>query len=277
MRVYTGTGNPTTNGPLPLRRFQANTGDMKINGNTIFIPGATTGIGLALALRLQAAGNVVMIGGRRTDVLERLAAEHGFATVVLDTTDPDSVLTARDAVLAQLPELNVVIAMAGIMSGEDIRSEGFLAEAERIVETNINGPLRLLSAFIEHLQSRSNAVFMTVSSGLAHTPLALTPTYNGTKAFIHRFSETIRLQLAGTPVQVIELVPPAVQTELMPGGSSDERYLPLDDFADEVMSLLESQPDATEILVDAVGYLRFAETEGRYDATVAAINPAVPA
>lgn len=250
---------------------------MKINGNTIFIPGATTGIGLALAVRLQAAGNTVIIGGRRTDVLDRLAAEHGFATVAIDTTDPASVLAVRNAVLAGHPDLNMLIAMAGIMTGEDIRSENFLAGAERLVETNINGPLRLVAAFIEHLQTRPDAVIMTVSSGLAHTPLAHTPTYNGTKAFIHRFSETIRLQLAGTSVQVIELVPPAVQTELMPGGSVNERYLPLDAFADEVMALLQTQPDAHEILVEAVKFLRFAETGGRYDAAVAAINRAVPA
>ncbi|MCC3278212.1 SDR family NAD(P)-dependent oxidoreductase [Arthrobacter sp. zg-Y40] len=250
---------------------------MNINGNTIFIPGATSGIGLALAVRLQAAGNTVIIGGRRTEVLELLAVEHGFATVAVDTTDPASVLAARDTVLAGHPDLNVLIAMAGIMTGEDMRSESFLAGAERLVETNINGPLRLVAAFIEHLQTRPDAVIMTVSSGLAHTPLANTPTYNGTKAFIHRFSEGLRLQLAGTSVQVIELVPPAVRTELMPGGSVNEHYLPLDAFADEVMALLQAQPDAHEILVEAVKFLRFAETEGRYDAAVAAINPAVPA
>ena len=250
---------------------------MDISGNTIFIPGATSGIGLALALRFQAAGNTVIVGGRRADVLERLAAGHGFDTVVIDTTDPASVLAARDTVTGRHPGLNVLIAMAGIMAPEDVPSGGFLPVAERIVETNVLGPLRLLAAFVGQLETRPHAAFITVSSGLAHTPLAATPTYNGTKAFIHRFSETIRLQLAGTPVQVIELVPPAVQTELMPGGSTDERYLPLEDFADEVMTLLEAQPQAREILVDAVKFLRFAEVEGRYDAAVAAVNPQLTA
>jgi len=113
---------------------------------------------------------------------------------------------------------------------------------------------------------------MTVSSGLAFTPLAAFPTYNGTKAFIHQFSESLRLQLADSTISVIELVPPAVQTELVAGGSTNEHYLPLDDFADEVMSLLETQPDATEILVENVKFLRFAEVEGRYDAAISAIN-----
>jgi uncharacterized oxidoreductase len=247
---------------------------MNITGNTIFIAGATSGIGLALALRLRAAGNTVVIGGRRTDALERLAADHGFATVTLDTTDPASVLAARDEVLAEHGDLNVLVAMAGVMNAEDVRSAGFLAEAERIVDTNINGPLRLIAAFIDHLQTRPAATVMTVSSGLAFTPLAFTPTYNGTKAFIHQYSETIRMQLAGTSVQVIELVPPAVQTELMAGNSVNEHFLPLDAFADEVMALLESQPDAQEILVEAVKFLRYSEAEGRYTAAIAALNPA---
>jgi short-subunit dehydrogenase involved in D-alanine esterification of teichoic acids len=245
---------------------------MNLTGNTIFIPGATSGIGLALALRLQQSGNTVIIGGRRTELLEALAEEHGFATVAIDVTDATSVREARDSILARYDDLNVVIAMAGVMAPENIRSADFLATAEQIVRTNITGPLNLVAAFVEHLQTRPAATLITVSSGLAHTPLAFTPTYNGTKAFIHRFSESIRLQLAGTSVQVIELVPPAVQTELMPGGSSNEQYLPLDAFADEVMALLAADPAATEILVEAVKFLRFAEVEGRYPAAVAAVN-----
>jgi uncharacterized oxidoreductase len=245
---------------------------MNITGNTIFIPGATSGIGLALALRLQAAGNTVVVGGRRGALLDQLASEHGLGTATIDTTDAASVLAARDRVLAEHPDLNVLVAMAGIMDAEDVRGAGFLPTAERIVETNITGPLRLIAAFVEHLQTRPDATIMTVSSGLAHTPLAFTPTYNGSKAFIHQYSETIRLQLAGTSVRVVELVPPAVQTELMPGNSANEHFMRLDAFADEVMGLLESQPDATEILVETVKFLRFAEVEGRYPATVAAIN-----
>jgi len=245
---------------------------MDITGNSIFIPGATSGIGLALALRLQAVGNTVIVGGRRVDLLERLAASHGFDTVTIDITDPASVLTARDQVLSRHPDLNVVVAMAGVMLSEDVRSAGFLADAEHTVETNILGPLRLVSAFIEHLQSRPDATLVTVSSGLAHVPLALTPTYNGSKAFIHLFSETIRLQVAGTSVKVVEIVPPGVRTELMTGQSQVERFMPLDAFVDEVMVLLENQPQATEILVEAVKFLRFAEVEGRYDGVVAALN-----
>lgn len=246
---------------------------MNLTGNTIFIPGATSGIGLALALRLRAAGNTVIIGGRRTDELQRLAGEHGFAVVVLDTADTDSVSAARDRVLADFPDVNVLIAMAGISIPEDVSSGGFLDDAERMVATNVLGPLRLVSAFIRHLRTRPDATIMTVSSGLAFTPLAYTPTYNGTKAFIHQYSESIRLQLAGTSVKVVELVPPGVRTDLMPGQAEVEQFMPVDDFADQVLALIEQYPDATEILVEAVKFLRFSEAENRYAQTVAAINP----
>ena len=245
---------------------------MDISGNTIFIPGGTSGIGLALALRLQEAGNTVIIGGRRTDVLERLAAEFGFGTMSIDISDPASVLSARDAALVAHPDLNVLIAMAGIMVAEDVTKADFLENAERIVDTNVLGPVRLIAAFSEHLQAQPDATLMTVSSGLAHTPLRLTPSYNASKAFIHQFTESIRLQFAGTSVQVIELVPPAVRTELMPGQSQVEAYLPLDDYIDETMSLLAGQPDATEILVERVKPLRFSEVNGAYEQAIAMVN-----
>ena len=245
---------------------------MDISGNTIFIPGGTSGIGLALALRLQQAGNTVIIGGRRTDVLERLAAEYGFGTMSIDISDPASVVSARDAVLVAHPDLNVLIAMAGIMVAEDVTKADFLENAERIVDTNVLGPVRLIAAFSEHLQAQPDATIMTVSSGLAHTPLRLTPSYNASKAFIHQFTESIRLQFAGTSVQVIELVPPAVRTELMPGQSQVEAFLPLDDYIDETMSLLAGQPDATEILVERVKPLRFSEVNGAYEQAIAMVN-----
>lgn len=245
---------------------------MNISGNTVFIPGATSGIGLALALRLQSAGNTVIIGGRRTELLAALAAEHGFGTVRIDTADPASIRAAAAEVVSTHPELDVLIAMAGIMRVEDWRGDGFLADAEEIVTTNLLGPIRLIAALIEHLQSRPDATIVTVSSGLAHTPLRVTPTYNATKAAIHMLSESIRLQLDGTSVSVLELVPPAVATELMPGQSESPFAMPLDDFVDETMALIAAQPDAHEILVENVKLLRFGEVRGDYAQTVATLN-----
>ncbi len=218
---------------------------MDITGNTIFIPGATSGIGLALALRLQERGNTVIVGGRREDRLAAIAAEHpGLRTVRIDTTDPGSIDEAAAAVLVAHPTLNVLITMAGIMRAEDWTTPaGFLSTAEETVTTNILGPIRLIAAFIEHLRAQPAATIMTVSSGLAFAPLKVTPTYNASKAAIHMLSESLRLQLAGTTVAVQELEPPAVRTDLMPGHAENDAALPLDAFIDEVMS--SSRPSPT--------------------------------
>lgn len=246
-----------------------------IIGRTIFIPGGTSGIGLALALRLQEAGSTVIIGGRRPAVLAELEAAHpGLGTVTIDTTDSASIEAARDELLAAHPELDAVIAMAGIMVPEDVRTPGFLAAAESIVVTNVLGPIRLLAAFTEHLQAQPAAAFVTVSSGLAHIPLSITPTYNATKAAIHQWSESIRLQLADTCVRVIEVVPPAVKTELMPGQSEADYAMPLDDYIDQTLAILRDEPDVTEVLVERARWMRTAESRGEYDVVVEAVNAA---
>ncbi|MGO2361455.1 MAG: SDR family NAD(P)-dependent oxidoreductase, partial [Brachybacterium tyrofermentans] len=121
-----------------------------------------------------------------------------------------------------------------------------------------------------------SATIMTVSSGLAFVPLRPTPTYNATKAAIHMLSESLRLQLAGTSVEVLELIPPAVRTDLMPGQATSETAMPLADFVDEVMSLLEARPEATEIRVRQVEFLRGAEARGDYPQVVAALNGSDP-
>jgi len=246
---------------------------MNINDrNTIFIPGATSGIGLALARRLKDRGNTVIVGGRRTDLLEQLRDEHGFHAVEIDTTDPCSIDSVAERVTSEHPDLNGLLAMAGIMQPEDWHgSDGFLSVAEETVTSNLLGPIRLIAAFTEHLQSRPASTILTVSSGLASIPLGLTPTYNATKAAIHMLSESIRLQFADTSVQVIEIVPPAVRTTLM-NQENEPRAMPLDEFADETIRLLETEPDAHEILVENVKFMRFAEQRGDYASVVAAVN-----
>jgi uncharacterized oxidoreductase len=251
---------------------------MNLSGNTIFIPGSTSGIGLSLALALQARGNTVIVGGRRSDLLDKIAAEHpGIDTVLIDTTDSDSIESAARLVLDRHPDLNVLVTMAGIMRVEDWRKpDSFLASAESVLTTNVLGPVRLIAAFIEHLQTRPDATIITVSSGLAFTPLAVTPSYNASKAAIHMLSESIRLQLADTTVKVVELEPPSVRTALLPGQEDSEFAMPLDEFTAEVTALLEAQPDAKEIQVERVKFLRYGEARGDYDQVVAALNTADP-
>ncbi len=251
---------------------------MHISGNTIFIPGSTSGIGLALALELRARGNTVIVGGRRAELLERIAAEHpGIHTVQIDTTDPGSIADAAKRVLAAHPDLNVLVTMAGVMRVEDWRDPAsFLDSAEETVITNVLGPIRLIAAFVEHLRGRPDATIMTVSSGLAFAPLKATPSYNASKAAIHMLSESIRLQFAGTSVKVVELVPPSVRTALLPGHEDNEHAMPLDAYVAEVVGLIEAQPDAKEILVERVKFLRYGEARGDYDQVVSTLNAADP-
>ena len=138
---------------------------MQIKDNTIFIPGATSGIGLALALALQEKGNTVIVGGRRVELLEKIAREHpGIGTVVVDTTDPASIRAAAAAVLAEHPDLDVLVTMAGIMRVEDWTRSGVADGAAEIVTTNLLGPIRLIDAFIDHLRTRPSATRASRSS-----------------------------------------------------------------------------------------------------------------
>jgi uncharacterized oxidoreductase len=247
---------------------------VNISGNTVFIPGATSGIGLALAIALQAKDNTVIIGGRRTELLDRIAAEHpGLHTIPIDTADPGSIDVAATKVMSQHPDLNVLVTMAGVMHVEDWhRPESFLASAESIITTNILGPIRLIAAFVEHLQGQAEATIITVSSGLAFAPLKITPSYNASKAAIHMLSESIRLQLADTTVDVKELVPPGVRTSLLPGYENSAAAMPLDEYITEVVALLEDQPEATEIQVESVKFLRYGEARGEYEHVVSTLN-----
>ena len=245
---------------------------MKTTDNTILITGGASGIGLGLALRFHEAGNKVIIAGRRKELLEAVAAEHpGIEALVLDVADPASIASAYDTVTREHPDLNVLVNMAGIMQPENLRDSSFLSTAESTITTNLLGPIRMLAAFVPFLTRQSEATIINVSSGLAFVPLPITPTYNATKAAIHSFTESLRVQLANTPVQVLELIPPAVRTTLM-GQQDSEQAMPLEDFLTETMTILQTQPEAEEILVENVKLLRFAEANGSYSNILAMLS-----
>ena len=249
---------------------------MQMTNNTILITGGGSGIGRALAEAFHALGNEVIIAGRREAVIGEVAAAHpGIKTAVLDVEDAGAVSSFAARLEADYPALNVVIHNAGIMRPETVQT-GALADAEATVATNLLGPIRLNAALLPHLMVQPQATVMTVSSGLAFVPMALTPTYNATKAAIHSYTQSLRYQLMDTPVQVIELVPPAVQTELMgPQQATNPDFMPLADFITETMHLLAAQPGATEILVERVKPQRFAEANGGYDAFYKRFNDAL--
>lgn len=247
---------------------------MKTSGNTILITGGASGIGRELAERFHAQGNQVIIAGRRRAQLEAVTAAHpGMVGYALDVADRSAVETFAAAVIAAHPDLNVLVNNAGIMAAEDLTGSRDLADAEAAITTNLLGPIRLTNALIDHLLTKPDAAIVNVSSGLAFVPLVSTPTYAATKAAIHSYTVSLRDALAGK-VEIIELVPPAVQTELTPGQSTRAGYMPLAAFMDAVMTLFARRPTPPELLVEQVGFLRFAEAEGRFDRTLATLNAA---
>lgn len=247
---------------------------MNISGNTILITGGGSGIGRALAEALQTEGNKVIITGRRRTALQEVAtANPGMEFEVLDITDAPAIAAFAGRVTAQFSALNVVINNAGIMMAEDLTADLVdLSTAEATIATNLLGPIRLIAALLPHLKAQPSATIMTVSSGLAFVPLAATPSYSATKAAIHSYSQSLRHQLRGTAVEVIEIAPPAVATELMPGHAENPNSMPLNTYIAETVANLKAHPQGPENLVERVGFLRTAERDGTYDKVFGMLN-----
>ena len=253
---------------------------MQLTGNTILITGGGSGIGRGLAEAFQALGNTVIIAGRRQQALDATtAANPGMRSVQLDIDNAEAIRTFGAKMAKEYPALNVVIHNAGIMRPENLLAQPEdLAGAEAIITTNLLGPIRLTAALLPQLKKQPAATIMTVTSGLAYLPLAMTPTYCATKAAIHSYSLTLRYQLKGTKVEVLELVPPYVQTELMGDAqASDPRAMPLKEYIAETMKILKEQPGVTEICVERVYPLRYAEKNGDFDKAFQGFNNAMAA
>ena len=245
---------------------------MQSTGNTILITGGGSGIGRELARRFNDLGNTVIVAGRSMAPLqETIADRQNMHAYTLDVDDPAAISTFSQQVVKQHPGLNVLINNAGIMRFEDLSKARDLDDAEAQITTNLLGPIRLTNALINHLMTRANPVVVNVSSGLAFVPRSDAGTYGASKAAIHSYTLSLREQLKGQ-VKVIEIIPPAVQTELTPGQSSREGYMPLDDFMDGVMGLFAQQPTPDEIVVPQAGFLRWAEREGRFDDVFGRLN-----
>lgn len=246
-----------------------------MTGNTILITGGGSGIGRALAEAFHKKGNQVVIAGRRQEAMKAVSdANPGIESVVLDIGDKDSIAAFAEEVIRTYPKLNVLINNAGIMKPEDLTSGDYLSDAEDTVTTNLLGPIRLTAALLPHMQQQTDSAILTVSSGLAFVPMARTPTYCATKAAIHSYSQSLRHQLKGTPTEVIEIIPPYVQTQLMgKHQASDPNAMPLGDYITEVMDILAAQPAASEIVVERAKAQRFAEETGNAAMMFQRVNP----
>jgi len=229
---------------------------MKMTGNTIFITGGGSGIGRGLAEALHQLGNQVIISGRRAALLaEVTVANPGMKSVELDVEDPKSIAAVAKGLIAEHPKLNVLINNAGIMKMDTPAAVLDDSVLTSTITTNLLGPIRLTSAFVEHLKKQPAAAVMYTTSGLAFTPMAMFSVYCSTKAALHSYILSQRYALKETSVKVLEVAPPYVQTELTGSHQlADPRAMPLKDYIAETIALLAT--DADEILVKNVLPLR---------------------
>ncbi|MHB0879710.1 SDR family oxidoreductase [Paenibacillus sp. SEL1] len=223
---------------------------MKLTGNTIFITGGGSGIGRALAEALHNLGNKVIIAGRRKERLEEtIKANPGMSAVELNVQDPASIEATAKQLIEEYPDVNVLINNAGIIQSDD--AAGMIDEDVLIstVTTNLLGPIRLTSAFIEHLKSKEEAVVINTTSILGFVPLATTAVYSATKAALHTYTLSQRYMLKDTSVKVIEIVPPWVQSN-----NDEPRAMPLTSFIDATIKILGTDTD--EVLVEEAKMFR---------------------
>jgi uncharacterized oxidoreductase len=226
---------------------------MKMQSNTIFITGGTSGIGKGLAEAFHRQGNQVIISGRREDRLRSICgANPGMRHFVLDVTDLASVRDTARRVIEEFPALNCVFNNSGVQrrhnfaGGKPIDDSAMLSE----IQTNLLGLIRVSAEFLPHLKNQADATLLNVSSGLAFVPIAIFPVYCATKAAVHSFSLSLRQQLKDSKVKIIELIPPYVATEL--GGVSQTpagalRQMSLETFIAETMKELAGNADEIAI------------------------------
>jgi uncharacterized oxidoreductase len=249
---------------------------VNLTGNTILVTGGTSGIGRALAEVLHRRGNQVIIAGRRQGLLDEITAAHpGMRGMQLDVEDARAVDVFAHQVQERFPELNVLINNAGISRPEDLTARTVdLSVARSIIQTNIVGVLHLTSLLLPALKQHPAATIITTTSGLAFMPRADFPTYCASKAFLHSWLQSLRVQLRKTSVEVLELVPPYVQTQLTGHSQvTDPNAMPLADYVAEVVQTLgDPIPANGEILAHRAKAFRWAEKNGEYERMFAARN-----
>src|SRR5260221_1731133 len=212
---------------------------MKITENTIFITGGGSGCGASLAETLHRLGNQVIISGRRKGHLaETTKANPGMKSVELDVEDPASIGAVTQKLIKDHPKLNVLINNAGVMQIDN--AAGAVDEAMLVstITTNLMGPIRMTGALIDHLKKQDHAAVMNVSSVLGFIPLAMAAVYSSTKAALHSYTLSLRYQLKGSSVEVLEIAPPWGQTDLL-NSNNEPRAMPLADSSQKRSKLSE--------------------------------------
>ena len=189
---------------------------MKLSNQTVLITGGTSGIGFELAKQLLLRGNEVIVTGREQSRLDETKRSlPGLHTFLSDVSDPEAIANLYSRVVSTFPALNVLMNNAGIMRNLSLKQERGLDDITREIDTNLSGPVRMIQQFLGHLETMPEALIVNVSSGLAFIPMPASPVYCATKAAMHSFTQSLRAQLQGTQVSVVELAPPGTETPLL--------------------------------------------------------------
>lgn len=223
---------------------------MKMDSNTILITGGSSGIGFELATRLLQLGNTVIITGRDQSKLDlakkNLPKVHTFQS---DVSDPQEISKLYKNVVSQFPKLNFLINNAGIMRKINIHDKEIdLEDINREIAINLSGPVLIVKQFLPHLKKQESAAILNVSSGLAFIPLPISPVYCATKAGVHSFTQSLRIQLKDTNIKVFDLAPPGTQTPLMNAFEASDMGVPNMDVVKMVDAVIKGlKRDHSEI------------------------------
>ena len=189
---------------------------MKLTGRTVLITGGTSGIGLELAAQLLARDNVVIVTGRNDEGLDAARGRHpGLHAFKSDVSDADGIRHLHADVTARFPQLDTLVNNAGVMRNLNLAENRSLEDVTREIDIDLSGPIRMVQQFLPHLQRRSDALIVMVSSGIAFVPFSIAPVYSAAKAGVRAYTRCLRTQLANSSVRVVELAPPGTETPLM--------------------------------------------------------------
>jgi len=211
---------------------------MSLASNVVLVTGGASGIGQAIVERFVKAGSQVLVCGRREDRLAQIKKELGVKTFVCDVAKNDERIALFEWATKEAPALNVLVNNAGIQRFVNLNENEEWDSTEEEIAINLHAPIHLCRLFVAHLMKQKNPAIMNVTSGLAFSPLAKAPVYSATKAALRSFTLSLRYQLAKTPIRVVEIIPPAVNTDL--GGPGQHDFgVPLKEFADSIMARVD--------------------------------------
>jgi uncharacterized oxidoreductase len=211
---------------------------MKLQGNKILITGGATGIGLGFAKRFIEEKNSVIICGRREQILREVANNlPGVIAMTTDLSIEEERYELYNRILENHPDLDVLVNNAGIQQWMNITDSDFYTRAKEEIITNVLAPVHLTSLFVN---MKSLKTIINITSGLSFAPMAKVPVYCATKAFFHSFTLSSQYLLKPRNIEVIEIIPPALKTDL--GGKGIHDFAPpVSGFIDSVFEQLKQQ------------------------------------